>query len=82
MGLEINEFVAEVEHVFRVAIPGKVAVAITTPRELARFIGEQLPIAEKAPAAEIEAAVLHLLEKHACRGSALTVDTHFQDIFP
>jgi hypothetical protein len=82
MGLEVNEFFDDVEHVFRVSIPEEVTAALTTPRDLARFIGDQLPIGEKAPSAEIEAAVLQLLEKHAYRARPLTVDTHFRDIFP
>jgi enoyl-CoA hydratase/carnithine racemase len=82
MGLEVNEFVTDVEQVFRISIPDEVAVRITTPRELARFIADQPPEAVRASVAEIEQAVLQLLEEHAYRARALTLDTHFRDIFP
>lgn len=82
MGFEANEFVADVEQVFRISVPDEVAVRITTPRELARFIANQLPQAERAPVAEIEKAVMQLLEEHAQLARALTLDTHFRDIFP
>jgi hypothetical protein len=82
MGLEVNEFVADVEHVFQISIPDEATAQITTPRELARFIADRLPMAERGPVSEIEQAVLSLLEEHAYRARALTLDTHFRDIFP
>jgi hypothetical protein len=69
MGLEVNAFVADVEHVFRISIPDEVAIKISTPRELARFIADQLPEADRGPVAEIEEAGV-ALARGARRSSA------------
>ena len=82
MGLEREEFAAEVEDVFGILIPGEDAARMATPRDLVRFIRDQMPAAKRLPEAEIEEAVLRLLAEHAYRARALTLDTHFRDIFP
>jgi hypothetical protein len=81
MGLEINEFMAELENKFQVSLPDNEVCSVQTPRELARTIAIRLP-APGVPDCEIEDVVICILKEHAYRARAITLDTHFRDIFP
>jgi hypothetical protein len=82
MGLEVNEFVAELEELFGMTIPGEEMVRITTPRQLAGFIHERLTNRERTPmsAIDVERQVYRVLIIHAPKAD-FTLETHFREIF-
>ena len=89
MGLEVVEFIIDVEQALGLSIPERDTSAIATPREFVDYICARLPeidphfgtSAGRWTRAEVEQLVDGLLAKAGAK-SDVTLDTPFRDIFP
>ena len=89
MGLEIQEFVVDVEQALGIDIPDRDIATIATPRDFVAYLcnrvrGDSSAIAGgtgRWTTAEIEQVVEGFIAKSS-RKREVTLDTPFRDIFP
>jgi hypothetical protein len=90
MGLEVLEFIADVEKALGIEVPDQDIATIATPRQFVAYLCDRVRVASPTVVsgtsrwtkAEIEAVVEGFIAKTARNRGGFTLDTPFRDIFP